>query len=932
MFRRVVLVAEMPDGLESAVAFARAVCRMPEHVHVIGYAPVSPILRFHPDPWDRIARHLAAADERLARLARQLADWASVVTTEPTVEWLAEDIRISARSVGAEAILVGPTTTMNAIVLADNLSRLTTATNIPVAAMGPKAAGADSIIREVACLFDGHPTTAAALAAFWRGRLEAQDGIGFLALGAVKGLAAEDVAASVDVSGLHCRVRFAQVDLALKTVQEDILRTAGEWDAGLFCALIDAEWEIGQWLGGVFLAFAVGESPIPVLLIPARGRAAPVYVAVERLSAADAIPVSGEPLSIYLEKSNVIGMARPLHDMVVELVRRGERVAVATAKNGYARFGWRPKPPGDRDEFLGLGRATVDAPSDPVAGLETKFALIAHKGRRLALFDAALDDESLRALHEKADDGERRLVAVATSRDVRLDEAKERMIRAGFDAPRILDAGQVLGAGLHEDIPSGANALVLARCARRLRAEGVDAALVVTSGPSDVVAEGFAVMSSEAILAASSETMQSTFAAIAPPPSPSNRFDAVTVSRRCGGNRVEFEFDNRSARENAIRRIDAAESRVHVQAYIVRDEVAPRAVEAALVRAVRRGLRVRVLVDALYSLHDALGAKNPLLERLEKEGVEVRASRPLDSLPSIDEIKRRDHRKLIVVDGNVGIVTGRNLADSYYVGFDEVALTPETSASDVPWLDCGATVEGPVVADIERSFRGAWAEAGGDDFAIDEPASVGTAVARFVVHEGMRDANTLDAYLAMIDGARSRIVVVNTFPLQFELLEALEKAVARGVAVTVVVGNVRPVFGDDLFFPGGAIRELATQVIHGRVDRLVEVGAECREYAIRGPAAWAAELGVVRPHVHGKVMSVDGRVCAVGSANLDITAGYWESEGLLIVEDEAATARLDAEIAALLADSKLLDRDDPAWRRQAEQRAWISRNWPSIIG
>ena len=46
-------------------------------------------------------------------------------------------------------------------------------------------------------------------------------------------------------------------------------------------------------------------------------------------------------------------------------------------------------------------------------------------------------------------------------------------------------------------------------------------------------------------------------------------------------------------------------------------------------------------------------------------------------------------------------------------------------------------------------------------------------------------------------------------------------------------------------------------------------------------------LGIVHSHVHAKVMSADGRVCAGGSANLDITAGYWESELVLLVPPRA---------------------------------------------
>jgi phosphatidylserine/phosphatidylglycerophosphate/cardiolipin synthase-like enzyme len=77
-------------------------------------------------------------------------------------------------------------------------------------------------------------------------------------------------------------------------------------------------------------------------------------------------------------------------------------------------------------------------------------------------------------------------------------------------------------------------------------------------------------------------------------------------------------------------------------------------------------------------------------------------------------------------------------------------------------------------------------------------------------------------------------------------------------------------------------------------------------------------------------MSADGRVCAVGSANLDITAGYWESELLLLVEDPAVTMALEARIEALIAGSDRIDRNDPAWQESARHRQWM-RHWPGVL-
>jgi phosphatidylserine/phosphatidylglycerophosphate/cardiolipin synthase-like enzyme len=311
--------------------------------------------------------------------------------------------------------------------------------------------------------------------------------------------------------------------------------------------------------------------------------------------------------------------------------------------------------------------------------------------------------------------------------------------------------------------------------------------------------------------------------------------------------------------------------------------------------------------------------------------VELRVSRPIAGVPSLEELKRRDHRKLVTVDGRLALLGGRNLAHEYYTGFEEVALAPTTPWREVPWLDAGARVEGPAVAALERSFLEAWTEAGGAAFDVPEPPPAGGTPARVVVHHGLRDARTLEAYLALVDGARSHVWAANGFPLLLELQHALLRALRRGVRVRVLFGPVTPTHGGEPFEgEGTAARSAATALVHSRIDALVAAGAEGYQLAVRDLPGWAPDLGLVHPHVHAKVMTADGRACAVGSANLDVTASYWESELLLVVEDEAVTRGLEARLDDLVVGSVRVDPGDPAWQRLARRREWL-RRWPGVL-
>jgi phosphatidylserine/phosphatidylglycerophosphate/cardiolipin synthase-like enzyme len=115
------------------------------------------------------------------------------------------------------------------------------------------------------------------------------------------------------------------------------------------------------------------------------------------------------------------------------------------------------------------------------------------------------------------------------------------------------------------------------------------------------------------------------------------------------------------------------------------------------------------------------------------------------------------------------------------------------------------------------------------------------------------------------------------------------------------------------------------------MDELVAAGGQCYELVVRNQRGADQEVFDLRPHVHAKAMSADGQVCAVGSANLDVTAGYWESEPLLVVEDAAIARAVEARFDTLIAGSDRVDRTDPEWRRLAESRRWM-RHWPGMLG
>jgi phosphatidylserine/phosphatidylglycerophosphate/cardiolipin synthase-like enzyme len=663
---------------------------------------------------------------------------------------------------------------------------------------------------------------------------------------------------------------------------------------------------------GAFLAAQKWRAP--VLILPPLESGPP---SIERaMDVADAIDQNGV---IRLRAHYALGVGRlePIPDQTLAIVSGGRVVATIATEDGAAEL-----TPAPQADTLGIYRTAGRGSADPLTSIEQNVAVIRPGSRPLILFDSNARQTELR--HLSGLDGID-LLAVRMRVTESCSAIRARLRRGGLPE-RVIDARAVLDEGAALDVGDDLDPVRLARVATRMRADGFSIAAIVHRGALPPTTVGFAALRADQLAANLSKPISTE------PLSPGRSLEATTGAPRITGNRVEIELDNEQARRWLLEAIAAAKRRVHFQIYMALDDDVGRAVEAALAAAGARGVTVRVVVDSLHGFHGSLGAHNPLLERLGgRPGVELRVLDPITSPPSLQELKQRDHRKLAVIDGDLALLGGRNLSHEYYTGFDEMPLTARSLWREVPWLDAGARVEGPAVAALDRSFLEAWTAAGGSAFEITEPPPAGAVAVRLVIHHGLREARTLDAYIAMIDAAQSHVYTVNGFPLILEVQHALLRALRRGVRVRTLFGNLTPTHdGAPFHGPWSSARTEATSLVHSRMDALVAAGAEAYEFVVPEQPVWERGLGAIHPHVHAKVTSIDGRVCSVGSANLDVTAGYWENELVLIVEDPPIAAALETHIDRLLDQSHRVDRHDPEWQRLAKRREWM-RRWPGVM-
>jgi phosphatidylserine/phosphatidylglycerophosphate/cardiolipin synthase-like enzyme len=415
--------------------------------------------------------------------------------------------------------------------------------------------------------------------------------------------------------------------------------------------------------------------------------------------------------------------------------------------------------------------------------------------------------------------------------------------------------------------------------------------------------------------------------------------DETTGSRRIGGCAFHAELDNHRARERLFEAIEGARRTVHVQVYMVRPSTFTDHLIVRLVQRARAGVAVRLMVDSLYSDEEVLGRLNEALDSLRDEpNVEVLAIAPIATTEQVtlSRFKKRDHRKLVVVDGELAFVSGRNASDEYYMGFDEVPVHDHTEHDRIPWLDAHVEVRGPLVREVQQTFLETWKEVGGSPIAHDDAVlptleEAGDGTGRLVVHRGFADTYGLAMYEAMFASAETQATIVNDYPFVPAIERAILRMLARGVRVRLLTGSAAARRGDGTFFPAPLHRTLFEHMVKGKLEPLLEAGLEAWELVPPPSELVVARGGCFRPYVHAKIVSVDGRVASVGSANLDATASYWESEANVVVQDEAFASDLEAQLQAMIDRSVRLDLQSAEWKRERTQRAVVATLWPDSL-
>ena len=330
--------------------------------------------------------------------------------------------------------------------------------------------------------------------------------------------------------------------------------------------------------------------------------------------------------------------------------------------------------------------------------------------------------------------------------------------------------------------------------------------------------------------------------------------------------------------------IDRADDHVHLLFYVYLDDGVGRAVADALVRAEKRGVQCRLLVDNVGS-SDFL--KSELCRELRQGGVDVVAALPtrITQIASI-RFDMRNHRKIAVLDGKVGYTGSHNIA--------EEAFHPKPRFA--PWVDATLRIEGPTVRDLQVLFVEDWYMGSAENLdhliaVVPEAHDCGRTVQ--VVGTGVNSQN--EALVRVIQSAihmaREELILTTPYFVPDEgTLAALTTAAVRGVHTIIVV----PARNDS------PIVALASRSFY---QPLLEVGAEIHEFT--------------KGLLHAKTITVDREFAMVSTANLDRRS--------FEINFELSTLVYDSDFASEL---RLLQKRYLEDCRRVDPRQWAARRWP----
>jgi cardiolipin synthase A/B len=385
--------------------------------------------------------------------------------------------------------------------------------------------------------------------------------------------------------------------------------------------------------------------------------------------------------------------------------------------------------------------------------------------------------------------------------------------------------------------------------------------------------------------------------------------EAVAGTPLTAGNATRLLRDGEGAFAAVFKAIHAARHHINLEYYTLED-VTFGGERLSDVLIAKRS--IGVAVNVIYDSYGSSGSPVEFFDRLRAVGVNVLEFQPANLIAAAAggySPNDRNHRKIMIVDGKIGIVGGVNLATYYQSkipgskpadaqafadGANPVVAPPEV------WRDLALRIEGPAVAQLQRLFLGHWQSGGGPKldqmgFFPDLPVKDGEII-RIIGSSPQQDISRY--YVTLISSMRNaeRRIWLTTayFVPTSEELDTLKDAAERGVDVRVML-------------PANSDAAPAMAVARSHYTDLLESGVRIFEID-----------GII---LHSKTVTIDGVWSAIGSSNFDHRS--------VLFNDEVDAIVLGTDTAR---DLEERFEEDRKVAKEVDLEAWRERPMTDRIG
>jgi cardiolipin synthase A/B len=363
----------------------------------------------------------------------------------------------------------------------------------------------------------------------------------------------------------------------------------------------------------------------------------------------------------------------------------------------------------------------------------------------------------------------------------------------------------------------------------------------------------------------------------------------VTDNPLVTGNKVELLIDGPTTYDAMFVAIDNAKDHINMETYIIEDdEIGQRFLKKLVLKQIN-GVQVNLIYDSVGSLNTPKAFFEPLIEN----GGNVLEFNPINPLNLRKgwELNRRDHRKLLIIDGQIAFVGGINISSVYSSGSFG---TSKSTHNKQPWRDTHLRMIGPVVNEFQKLFIATWDEQKGKPLAFrqyfPEAKNEGNEVVRALGSSPEEPYSQMFvALLSTINSAETQISLTNAyFVPDPQMLTALKEAAQRGVDVR-------------LLLPEKTDSQLVFYASRSFYDELL-----------------SANIKIYERHdalLHAKTALIDGVWSTIGSTNLDWRSFTNNQEINAIVLGQDFGAQMQAMYEKDLESSKQITLED--WRKRS---------------